>query len=159
GKSSLLNSLLREERAIVTNIPGTTRDLIEESVVWDGLLITLIDTAGLRETVDIVEAEGMKRTKFAQGDSDLVLNVFDAKELLGGIDQIESKTLCEAKDFVIINKMDLIDRVESQSVVDSSRQLTHCEVIPISVRTGGGIDQQCVNWREESTTLCDSTRS
>ena len=141
GKSSLLNSLLREERAIVTNIPGTTRDLIEESVVWDGLLITLIDTAGLRETVDIVEAEGMKRTKSAQGDSDLVLNVFDAKELLGGIDQIESKTLCEGKDFVIINKMDLIDRVESQSVIDSSRRLTPCEVIPISVRTGVGIDQ------------------
>src|SRR5215510_9901172 len=57
------------------------------------------------------------------------------------MDQIESKTLCEAKDFVVINKMDLIDRMESQSLIDSSRQLTHCEVVPISVRTGVGIDQ------------------
>ena len=67
GKSSLLNRLLREERAIVTAIPGTTRDVIEESIDLDGVMIRLVDTAGVRETDDIVEQEGIKRTRARTG--------------------------------------------------------------------------------------------
>lgn len=70
GKSSLLNTLLQENRAIVTDIPGTTRDVIEESVDWQGLHITFVDTAGLRETSDVVEQEGMKRSRTAQEEGD-----------------------------------------------------------------------------------------
>ena len=77
GKSSLLNRLLREERAIVTAIPGTTRDVIEESIDLDGVMIRLVDTAGVRETDDIVEQEGIKRTRAAQDEADLLLVVVD----------------------------------------------------------------------------------
>jgi tRNA modification GTPase len=89
GKSSLLNSLLREDRAIVTAVPGTTRDVIAESVVWDGLMMTLVDTAGLRETTDAIEQEGIKRTRSAQEHADMVLHVLDAAELNeNGLDEV-----------------------------------------------------------------------
>lgn len=80
GKSSLLNLLLKENRAIVTDIPGTTRDIIEEYLNVKGVLIKLIDTAGLRETEDVVEKIGVERTKEAINDADLVIFVIDASK-------------------------------------------------------------------------------
>ena len=79
GKSSLLNALLEEDRSIVTDIPGTTRDTIAESVNIDGVQITLIDTAGLRSTADPIEQEGNRRSALAIDQSDLILRVFDAQ--------------------------------------------------------------------------------
>ncbi|WP_153052451.1 GTPase, partial [Streptococcus suis] len=82
GKSSLLNNLLREEKAIVTDIAGTTRDVIEEYVNIKGVPLKLIDTAGIRETDDIVEKIGVERSKKALEEADLILLVLNASEPL-----------------------------------------------------------------------------
>ena len=82
GKSSLFNALVGASRAIVTDRPGTTRDLVTEVVDLDGLRVTLVDTAGLRETADSIEAEGVERARQAQSVSDLILVVLDGRELL-----------------------------------------------------------------------------
>ena len=82
GKSSLLNTLLREQRAIVTTIPGTTRDSIEESVQIQGLAFRLTDTAGIRKTEDLIESEGIRRTQNVREKADLVLLILDASEKL-----------------------------------------------------------------------------
>ena len=78
GKSSLLNALAGYDRAIVTDIPGTTRDTVEESVLCGGVLLRLIDTAGIRDTADIVEQKGVERSRAALEHADLVLAVVDA---------------------------------------------------------------------------------
>jgi len=140
GKSSLLNSLLRTDRAIVTDIPGTTRDVIEESVVWDGLMITLVDTAGLRETVDVVEQEGIKRAKSAMEQGDLVLHVLDAADFneqdLNRPVSLPSRLM----SLVVINKSDLVDtdRIMRLSVLAEAR--TGSKAFVTSVRTGVGLD-------------------
>lgn len=141
GKSSLLNSLLREERAIVTDIPGTTRDVIEESVVWDGLLITLVDTAGLRETTDVVEQEGIKRTRSAQENGDLVLHVLDAVELdENGLSEFVPPS-DGRQDMVLINKSDLVGATSLKRLACVVEERTTCKVLPVSVRTGAGLDE------------------
>lgn len=141
GKSSLLNRLLRKDRAIVTDIPGTTRDVIEESVVWDGLMITLVDTAGLRDTTDVVEQEGINRTRSAQKDGDMVLHLLDATEL-------NEKGLGEfvplpdgRRALVLINKCDLVDNASSQRLAGAVEERTRYKVLPISVRTGAGVEE------------------
>ncbi|MDH5625687.1 MAG: tRNA uridine-5-carboxymethylaminomethyl(34) synthesis GTPase MnmE, partial [Nitrospira sp.] len=140
GKSSLLNSLLRTDRAIVTDIPGTTRDVIEESVVWDGLMITLVDTAGLRETVDVVEQEGIKRAKSAMEQGDLVLHVLDAADFneqdLNRPVSLPSRRM----SLVVINKSDLVDtdRIARLSVLAEAR--TGSKAFVTSLRTGVGLD-------------------
>ena len=141
GKSSLLNALLREDRSIVTNIPGTTRDLIEETVLWDGLLITLVDTAGLRVTTDAVEQEGVRRARVAQDHADLVLHVCDATEVskAGGHELIAP--VGGGKSIVVINKTDLLDRPTLDHLVGLVRDFTSCRVLPISVRTGDGLEE------------------
>lgn len=80
GKSSLLNALLKQDRAIVTPVPGTTRDTLEETVELDGLLVRLIDTAGLRETPDEIERQGVERARHAASHADLVLYLFDSNQ-------------------------------------------------------------------------------
>jgi tRNA modification GTPase len=107
GKSSLLNILLREERAIVTPVPGTTRDVIEEGLNIRNIPIRLLDTAGLRETQDPVEIEGVKRTRLTISDSDFVILVVDGSAPL---DQDDFEIFQEVKDkkkVVVINKNDL----------------------------------------------------
>lgn len=140
GKSSLLNSLLQEDRAIVTDIPGTTRDTIEESVVWDGLRVTLIDTAGLRDTTEVVELEGIRRSKEAQDQADLILHVFDGSQLA----RMELENVCSPsrghERLYIVNKIDLIDAASVQSLSDAVLARTTCKVFPISVRTGEGLE-------------------
>ena len=107
GKSSVLNRLLREERAIVTAIPGTTRDVIEESIDLDGVMIRLVDTAGVRETDDIVEQEGIKRTRAAQDEADLLLVVVDGSVPLTNDDRELLSAVRDRKHVVLLNKADL----------------------------------------------------
>lgn len=140
GKSSLLNSLLGEERAIVTDVPGTTRDVIAESVVWDGLMVTLVDTAGLRETEDVVELEGMKRTRSAIEEGDVVVLVVDASEEIEG--DVESTAWMEGceTNLVVMNKSDLVDDGTLARRVKLAEARRCGRVIVTSVRTGAGLD-------------------
>ena len=140
GKSSLLNSLLRENRAIVTEIPGTTRDIIEESVGWFGLRVTLVDTAGVRDTTDLVELEGIRRSKEAQRDADIILHVLDGSQLVKmDAGNVRLPSLSDGH-LVVVNKIDLVDAASAQPLFDALRAGTKCEVLPISARTGEGLD-------------------
>ncbi|HEX7926598.1 MAG TPA: tRNA uridine-5-carboxymethylaminomethyl(34) synthesis GTPase MnmE, partial [bacterium] len=108
GKSSLLNALLRESRAIVTDIPGTTRDTLEESVVMQGLAVRLIDTAGIRDTADVVEQEGIRRSERAIGMADLVLAVLDGSTPLDAADRAVLVKAPPVATLVVVNKQDRI---------------------------------------------------
>lgn len=116
GKSSLLNAMLKESRAIVTDIPGTTRDIIEEQLNIRGILLRLMDTAGIRETKDIVEQIGVERTKAFFNKADLVIFVLDASRELTS-DDLEIMNLLEDKKvLVIINKTDLPIKIDLSKV-------------------------------------------
>ena len=134
GKSSLLNRLLREERAIVTAIPGTTRDVIEESIDLGGVMIRLVDTAGVRDTDDLVEREGIKRTRLAQDEADLLLVVVDGSVPLTGDDRSLLNAVKGQKHVVVLNKTDLPDEVELDPALVGH---SSCR---ISAKTGSGIE-------------------
>ncbi|HMS82960.1 MAG TPA: tRNA uridine-5-carboxymethylaminomethyl(34) synthesis GTPase MnmE [Nitrospira sp.] len=141
GKSSLLNSLIHDNRAIVTDIPGTTRDVIEESVIWNGLPVTLVDTAGLRDTTDVVEREGIKRSKDAQAQGDLILYVLDAVE-------VEQATTLELpfrlpgrKDLFVLNKIDVLTPPTIRTLSHELERRIGQTILPISTKTGAGLDE------------------
>ena len=141
GKSSLLNSFLGEDRAIVTDVPGTTRDVLEGSVVWNGVMMTLVDTAGLRETGDVVELEGMRRTRSALEQGDLVLHVLDAAELEEGNVPEEAVPIPGNPNCItVINKSDLVSTDRMMSLVNMMKARTGGTVIPISVRAEVGLE-------------------
>ncbi|MGG2094297.1 tRNA uridine-5-carboxymethylaminomethyl(34) synthesis GTPase MnmE [Bacillus sp. S13(2024)] len=127
GKSSLLNSLVQEKKAIVTDIAGTTRDVIEEYVNVRGVPLKLIDTAGIRETEDIVEQIGVERSKEMMNKADLVLLVVNYSEVLTNEDE-ELFRAVQGKDFiVIVNKTDLPQQIDMERVVQlagSARVIT-----------------------------------
>ena len=134
GKSSLLNRFLREERAIVTAIPGTTRDVIEESIDLDGVMIRLVDTAGVRDTDDVVEQEGIKRTRAAQDEADLLLVVVDGSAPLTSDDWQLLSTVRDRKHVVVMNKADLTMAMEAGiALVDHPTYV-------VSAKTGLGIE-------------------
>ncbi|MCZ6729910.1 MAG: tRNA uridine-5-carboxymethylaminomethyl(34) synthesis GTPase MnmE [SAR324 cluster bacterium] len=108
GKSSLLNALLGEARAIVTEIPGTTRDTVEEGAVVGGVLLRLTDTAGIRHSDERVEQEGITRSRHAQQEADLVLLVLDGSEPLSGDDETLLTTAGPERTLVVVNKRDLM---------------------------------------------------
>ena len=115
GKSSLLNAILKEERAIVTEIEGTTRDTIEEFVTINGIPLNLIDTAGIREAKDEVEVIGIEKSKKLANDADLIIAIFDSskdfsKEDLEILDIIKNK-----KAIVILNKIDLEQKITNEN--------------------------------------------
>lgn len=141
GKSSLLNSLIHDDRAIVTDIPGTTRDLIEEAVMWNGLPITLVDTAGLRETVDVVEQEGIKRSKDAQAQGDLTLHVVDAAEVQRTRVPEYPFPLLHPNQFVVLNKIDLLASLALQPLCESMEKHLRRPILPISTKTGEGLEE------------------
>lgn len=107
GKSSILNGLLREERAIVTEVPGTTRDVIEESMSVNGVLVRLVDTAGVRATSDPVERIGVQRASRAIEQADLVLFVVSGAEALGREDYAVAVAVAGKPTIVVLNKSDL----------------------------------------------------
>jgi tRNA modification GTPase len=137
GKSSLLNVMLREERAIVTPVPGTTRDVIEEVLNIQGIPVRLMDTAGLRKTVDSIEREGVRRTKERVADSDLVILVIDGSRELDDDDikifeEVEGK-----KKVVAMNKNDLPLRIPPEEV---RRRVSEALIVSISALRNEGID-------------------
>lgn len=137
GKSSLLNALVRENRAIVTDIPGTTRDIVEESVTLSGIPLRLLDTAGIRETEDVVERMGVERSRGALGDADLILLVLSRSEPLH---EEERRLLAELRDrptLVVLNKMDLASQLEEEEI----RGLYPQErIVTLSARDGTGLE-------------------
>lgn len=116
GKSSLLNKLMREEKAIVTEIAGTTRDLIEGYINIDGITLKLIDTAGVRDTEDVVEAIGVERTKKVISEAELIILVLDNNEALTN-DDIKLLELTEQKKrIILVNKVDLESKIEKNKI-------------------------------------------
>lgn len=107
GKSSLLNALLREKRAIVTDVPGTTRDVIEEYINIKGIPLRIVDTAGLRETNELVEKLGVKKTKELLGKADLILLMLDAGTGITEEDLNVAGLVDKEKTLVVINKIDI----------------------------------------------------
>ena len=106
GKSSLFNALVGSDRAIVTDVPGTTRDLITERMDIEGLLITLVDTAGSRETADVVEREGVARGRSAREVADLCLVVLDRSHPLTDEDRAVLRDTGALRRLVVVNKCD-----------------------------------------------------
>ena len=107
GKSSLLNTLLEEEKAIVTNIAGTTRDIVEGTINLDGILLNIIDTAGIRQTEDIIENIGVQKSIEYLNQADLILFVRTANEEMDLEEQVLLEKIKEKKHIIIINKIDL----------------------------------------------------
>ncbi len=134
GKSTLLNALLAEERAIVTPIPGTTRDTVEEEASLGGIPVRWIDTAGLREPGDPVEAEGVRRTQGAIDRSDLVLRLVDRSEPLTEEDREILGREWGVPSILVVNKVDLPDRL-GEAVAGP-----WFERLDVSAKTGDGID-------------------
>jgi len=133
GKSSLLNALAGNERAIVTDIPGTTRDVLREAVVFDGIELTLADTAGLRESADVVESEGIRRARAELARADLVLTVLEhGQQWMPG--NVLARMPESIARIVVINKIDLDGG--SPSRIETDGEVT----IALSARTGAGLD-------------------
>lgn len=137
GKSSLLNALLREKRALVTEVPGTTRDVIEEWLNLQGFPVVLVDTAGIRESDDLVERLGVERTRESLARAELVLLVLD--DSVGVTEEdLEIMEMCRGKELIaLINKVDLNEgRVDRGEIL---RLLGDVPVVEISAETGEGL--------------------
>lgn len=138
GKSSLLNSLVHENKAIVTDIPGTTRDVIEEYVNVRGVPLKLVDTAGIRETEDIVERIGVERSKEVLSKADLILLVLNYSEELTKEDENLFKAVKGMDFIVIINKTDLPQKIN----LDKVKELANgSPVITTSLKEDRGVDE------------------
>jgi len=132
GKSSLLNALVRQNRAIVTEVPGTTRDVIEEYLNIESVPIKILDTAGIRHSRDVVEQEGVRRSIAAIASADIVLLVFDGSQPLTAEDRRVLEELQGKPAIAIINKSDLPRRLEQIPAPE--------EQVPVSCLTGAGLD-------------------
>lgn len=133
GKSSVFNRLIGSERAIVTEIPGTTRDALYETTSISGVPVRLIDTAGIRQTADVVEKIGIERTKAAMADADIVLLVLDSSEPLSSDDLKLLEEVPPEKRIVVLNKSDLPRRLESGADLDGE--------LLVSALNGSGFDR------------------
>lgn len=138
GKSSLLNALLRESRAIVTDIPGTTRDVIEEYLNIKGIPLKIIDTAGIRETEDMVEKIGVERSKEFFNRADLVILVLDASTDLSEEDKEIIKFINDKKAIIILNKIDLDKKVDEEEI---KVLLPNKKIIKMSVINESGLGE------------------
>lgn len=152
GKSSLLNALAGYERAIVTNIPGTTRDTVETKVTLGGYLFRLVDTAGLRDSDDPIEQLGVARSRQALAEADLVLAVCDGTQPLTEEDHdLLREALAQADTILLANKRDLPDFALPQPAAnDAPNTLT---VVPLSAKTGDGLDTLETTLAQRAETL------
>jgi tRNA modification GTPase len=136
GKSSLFNQLVGLDRAIVTEIPGTTRDSIGEQITVDGFPIVLVDTAGMRESDDRIEAIGIERTRSAIADADLVLVVLDGSEPLQAEDREVLAVVGGVNHLVLLNKCDVASFSKARL-----KDMDHVPTLAVSALTGVGIDR------------------
>lgn len=137
GKSSLLNALLREEKAIVTDIEGTTRDTVEEYINIRGVPLKLVDTAGIRDTEDVVERIGVERSKKALTEAELVLLLLNQSEALTAGDRELLALTQDHKRIIIMNKIDLPSQLLKESLLE---WVEEDEIIATSMMTQEGID-------------------
>lgn len=138
GKSSLLNKMIKENKAIVTDVPGTTRDIIEEYINIKGIPLKLIDTAGIRKTEDFVEKIGVEKSKKVLLESDLVLLVFNNNEILTDEDFELLNLVKDIKVIVVINKTDLPKKIEEEQIKNS---LNNAIFVYTSLITEQGIEE------------------
>lgn len=138
GKSSLMNCLLRESRAIVTDIPGTTRDTIEEAVSIRNLPVYLIDTAGIRDTDDTVEKIGIEKTKEAFNNADYIILVVDGSRPLNSEDEEIISYVRGRRALVLLNKRDLGAEVTVDVI---SEKLPDCDIIEAALSKGEGLKE------------------
>lgn len=136
GKSSLLNALMQEDRAIVTDIPGTTRDTLEERIRIKDIHIVIVDSAGLRENPEVIEEEGIQRTRNALAQSDLALVVFDPSQPLDGNDELLMSEVEGKPRFTLLNKSDLDSQWEKEQI---EKFLKGESPISLSAKTGEGL--------------------
>jgi len=152
GKSSLLNFLLKKERAIVTHLPGTTRDLIEDYLNINGLPIRIMDTAGIRNSEEIVEKEGIRRSLNAISTADFIIALLDGSEQLVEEDFQLIELIRPKNAVILINKADLPSKISLETVRETGK-----EFLPVSALTGKGIEElkalifhsNLRNWNEE----------
>ena len=137
GKSSLMNALARENKAIVTDIPGTTRDVIEEYVTINNIPLKLLDTAGIRETMDVVEQIGVERSKAAVVEADLILLVLNSAESLHEDELKLMEQLTNRPTLVLLNKIDLPQRLDRAQI---AHYFPENAVVELSARTQEGLD-------------------
>lgn len=137
GKSSLLNTLVGDERAIVTDIAGTTRDVLEEQINLNGIVLNIIDTAGIRETEDIVEKIGVDKARKYMAEADLVIYVVDSSTRLDENDYQIMELLRERKAVILMNKSDL----EPLTTTEDIRKHVNHKVISISAKEQTGLDE------------------
>ena len=137
GKSSLLNAILKEERAIVTDIAGTTRDIIEEQVIIGGIPFKIIDTAGIRDAENKIEQIGIEKSKKTAKNSDVIIAVFDNSKELNSEDKEILELLKEKKSVIVLNKMDLIscDLKNKKEIKETNRP-----IVEMAVKEEKGLD-------------------
>jgi tRNA modification GTPase len=144
GKSSLLNALSEKEVAIVTNIPGTTRDILRENILIDGMPLHIIDTAGLRESIDLVEQEGIRRARVEISQADIVLSVIDATMDIADAEKLD----LQCPVIIIRNKIDLLSEAPSiqtdhnQTIISlSAKQTLGIELLKNHIKDTVGFNQ------------------
>lgn len=137
GKSSLMNLLVGEDRAIVTDIAGTTRDILEETVILHGISLKIVDTAGIHDTEDKVEQIGVGRAKEYARDADLILYVVDSSKPLDENDEEIMEILNGKKAIVLLNKTDLVPQVTEEML----REKLNHPIIPVSAKEELGMEQ------------------
>ena len=130
GKSSLLNSLLEEEKAIVTNVPGTTRDIVEGTIILDNVILNIIDTAGIRESDDIVEKIGIEKSLTIINEADLVIFILNNNEKITREEKGLLEKLKDKKKIIVINKIDLENKLD-KSILDNYIEISAKENIGI----------------------------
>lgn len=149
GKSSLFNALLRRSRAIVTSVPGTTRDVLEEAVNIDGVSVRLCDSAGIRSSEDEVERMGLQFAQQSVGEAQLVMFVIDQSEPLSEEDEIVRQKLqgLGKEVILIVNKMDLPSGIEPGSVEQLARDLNGCRIVRTSATKKTGLTEleKCIS--------------
>ena len=132
GKSSLLNSLIEEEKAIVTSIPGTTRDIVEGTIVLGGITLNIIDTAGIRESSDVVEMLGVEKSRKIITSSDLIIFILNNNEEISDEEKELLKEIKNKKKIIVVNKIDLENKLDKSMLED---------YIEISAKENIGVDK------------------
>ena len=153
GKSSFLNLILGEDRAIVTSVAGTTRDVLEETVILNGISLNIVDTAGIRDTDDVVERIGVEKARKYANDADLVVYIADASKSLDDDDDEIIKLICGKKIIVLLNKTDLEQAVSEKDIEEifcgradkmtymSENDFSAVRIIKTSVKEKKGIEE------------------